>query len=211
MENSMKLKSTVLTVLFTLTIVLASGQDYVRPDSLSVQTRNQDLDRRHSLGSSLFLVGNIGDSVNFIQLNYGYQLTQKDILVAEAITWTYYEPLGTYGSSEKYYPGKVKSFGLGLGYQRFLWKNLFTTAEPTFFLQQFYNSDNKKIQKGFQLYLQFILGYRFEFLKKRLFVEPAFALKYWPVNTNFPASFSAVENGANKYKFEPSLNFGFRF
>lgn len=211
MKNSKKLKSTGITVLFTLSFMLVFGQDFDKSDSLSVQIRKQDISRRHAIGSSLFLLGNLGDSVNFIQLNYGYQLTRKDIITAEAITWTYYEPLGTYGSSEKLYPGKVKSYGLGLGYQRFLWKNLFTTAEPTFFLQQFYDSDNKKIQKGFQLYLQFILGYRFEFLKKRLFVEPAYALKYWPVNTNFPASFNVIERGAPKYKFEPSLNFGFRF
>ena len=146
-----------------------------------------------------------------MQLNYGYRLTQKDNIVVEAITWTYYEPLGTYGSSEEFYPGKVRAYGIGLGYQRFHWKNLFTTVEPTFFLQQFYDTDDTKIQKGFQLYLQFILGYRFEFFKKRLFIEPAYALKYWPVNTNFPESFAAIESGAQKYKFEPSLNFGFRF
>jgi hypothetical protein len=169
--------------------------------------------RRQSVGTSLFLLGNFahGDPPCFFQLNYGYRLTQKDNIIAEAITWTYYEPLGTYGSSEKFYPGKVRAYGIGLGYQRFLWKNLFTTVEPTFFLQQFYDTDNKKIQKGFQLYLQFILGYRFEFFKKRLFIEPAYAIKYWPVNTNIPSSFTEIERGAAQYKCEPALNFGFRF
>ena len=167
--------------------------------------------RRHSIGTSLFLLGNIGDSVNFFQLNYGYRLTPKDNLIVEAITWTYYEPLGTYGSSEEFYPGKVRAYGIGLGYQRFHWRNLFTTVEPTFILQQFYDENDIKIQKGFQLYLQFILGYRFEFFKKRLFVEPAYALKCWPVNTNFPESFAEIEKGAPNYKFEPALNFGFRF
>jgi len=166
---------------------------------------------RHSLGTTFFLLGNIGDSVKFIQLNYGYRLTPKDNLIAEAITWTYYEPLGTYGSSDKYYPGKVTAYGIGLGYQRFLWKNLFATVESTFFIQQFYDNNDAKIQKGFQLYLQFIAGYRFEFFQKRFFIEPAIALKYWPVNTNFPVSFVSVENGVQKYKFEPALNFGFRF
>jgi len=176
------------------------------------QTENKEADlKRHSIGSSLFLLGNIGDSVRFMQFNYGYRLTPKDNLVVEAITWTYYEPLGTYGSSEELYPGKVRASGIGLGYQRFLWKNVYTTVEATPFLQQFYDTDNKKIQKGFQLYLQFILGYRFEFFKKRLFVEPAYAIKYWPVNTNFPASFADIESGAPKYKFEPGLNFGIKF
>jgi len=144
-------------------------------------------------------------------LNYGFRLTLKDNFIAEAITWTYYEPLGTYGSSDEFYPGKVKAYGIGLGYQRFLWKNLFTTVEPTFFLQQFFNTDDEHIQNGFQLYLQFILGYHFEFFQKRLFVEPAYAIKYCPVSTNVPASFEALDSGAPKYKFEPSLNFGIRF
>ena len=176
------------------------------------QTEKKDSTfRRHSIGSTLFLLGNIGDSVNYFQLNYGYQLSPKDNFIAEVITWTYYEPLGTYGSSEKFYPGKVSAYGIGLGYQRFLWKKLYTTVEPTFFLQQFYDTDNNKIQNGIQLYLQFHLGYRFEFFKKRLFIEPAYAIKYWPVNTNFPESFADIEEGAPKYKFEPSLNFGIKF
>jgi hypothetical protein len=176
------------------------------------QTEKRDSTfRRHSIGSTIFLLGNMGDSVNFFQLNYGYRLTPKDNIIVEAITWTYYEPLGTYMNSKEYYPGKVSAYGIGLGYQRFLWKNLYSTVEPTFFLQQFYDTDDEKIQKGFQLYLQFIVGYRFEFFKKRMFIEPAIALKYWPVNTNFPASFSAIESGAPKYTFEPGLNFGIKF
>jgi hypothetical protein len=192
-------------ILTTLTIAMFSS---LAP----CQTGNKDTDfKRHSIGSTLFLLGNIGDSVRFMQLNYGYRLTQKDNLIIEAITWTYYEPLGRYGSSEEFYPGKVTAYGIGLGYQRFLWRNLFTTVEPTFFLQQFYDASDAKIQKGFQLYLQFIAGYRFEFFKRRFFIEPAIALKYWPVNTNLPVSFASVENGVQKYKFEPALNFGFTF
>jgi hypothetical protein len=191
--------STAILIIFSSAIVFS-------------QTEKPESDfRRHSAGSTLFLLGNIGDSVRFMQLNYGYRLTPKDNIIVEAITWTYYEPLGTYGSSEEFYPGKVKASGIGLGYQRFLWKNLYTTFEPTFFLQQFYDTDDTKIQKGFQLYLQFILGYRFEFFNKRVFLEPAYALKYWPVNTNVPESFAEIENGAPQYKFEPALNFGFRF
>jgi hypothetical protein len=200
-----------ITLIFALSATFAFSQYSTQTDSVSVKPEKKDLNRRHSVGSSLLLLGNIGDSVRFMQLNYGYRLSPKDNIIVEAITWTYYEPLGTYMKSKEFYPGKIRAYGFGLGYQRFLWKNLFTTVEPTIFLQQFYNSDDTKIQKGFQLYLQFIVGYRFEFLEKRVFVEPAIALKYWPVNTNFPDTFSAIEKGAPKYKFEPALNFGFRF
>ena len=98
-----------------------------------------------------------------------------------------------------------------MGYQHFLWNNLFTTVEATPFIQQFYDEKNKKIQKGFQLYLQFIFGYRFEFFDKNIFIEPAIALKHWPINTNFPDSFKKVEKGSPNYIFEPSFNFGIKF
>jgi hypothetical protein len=209
----MKLQRTLLTAILALSITLAFSQDSTQTDSVSVQTEKQDINRRHSIGSSLFLLGNFlpGDPVYYGQLNYGYQFTRRDFILVEAKTWTYYEPLGTYGSSEEFYPGKVRAYGVGLGYQRFLWKNAYTSVVATPFLQQFYDTDNKEIQKGFQLYLVASLGYRFEFFKKRLFVEPAFALTYWPVNTNLPASFAEIESGKPKYKFEPRANFGFRF
>jgi len=133
------------------------------------QTEKKDSTfRRHFIGSSLFSLLNLApDPGDFYQFEYGYFLTKKDAIIMEAVTWKYHAPLG-YGSSGESYPGYVRAYGIGLGYQRFFWKNLFTTVEPSFFLQQFYDTDNKKIQNGFQLYLQFILGYRFELFKKRL-------------------------------------------
>ena len=202
----MKLRRTLAALIYALSISLAFGQDLTQTDSVSAQTEEPDINRRHSIGSSLFVLYNfLPDSADYYQLNYGYHLTQKDVLNVTALTWTYYEPLGTYGDSDELYPGKVRAYGVGLGYQRFLWKNLYSAVEATHFLQQFFDADDEKTQKGFQLYLQLHLGYRFEFFKKRLFVEPAYGLKYWPVNTNFPAEFAAIEKGAPKYKFEPSL------
>jgi len=167
---------------------------------------------RHHIGSSVFMVYNLlPDPADYYMLSYGYQLTPRDVIIAEAWTWKYNEPLGTYGNSEKSYPGKVRAYGIGAGYQRFHWKKLYTTIEATPLVQQFYDSEDNKIQKGFQLYLQCILGYRVEFLKKRWFIEPAAALKYWPVNTNFPESFARIEEGKPVYTFEPSFNFGFKF
>ncbi len=204
------MKSVLITVLFVLSVTLAYSQDLAQSDFVSdkvVQTW------RHSIGSSLFLLGNL-DAENpphFYQLNYGYQLTDKEILLVEATSWAYNEPLGTYGNSDELYPGKVKAFGVGLGYQRFFWNNMYASAVATPFLQKFYDEDNKQIQDGFQLYLQFITGYRLEFLNKRWFVEPAIALKYWPVNSNFPDSFDEIEDGKPNYKFEPGANFGFKF
>lgn len=209
----MKWKNAILAYLLVLITGMAFCQG-ITNETDKTQTNKEHIEYKHSIGSTLFLLGNFakGDPPHFFQLNYGYSLTTKDNVICEAITWTYYEPLGTYGDSEEKYPGKVRAYGLGLGYQRFHWKKLYTTVQATPFLQQFYDSGDDKIQKGFQLYLQCRLGYRFEFLKKRWFLEPSVAFNYWPVNTNFPDSFEAVEDGKpNYYLFEPGLHFGFKF
>ena len=203
----MKFRTTLLIIGFILITTLAFGQDLV-------QTEKQDFERRHSIGSTLFLVGNFapGDPPNFYQLNYGYRLNQKSNIVVEAITWTVYEPIGTYESSDELYPGKLRSYGIGIGYQRFWWKNSYSTVQATPFLLQFIDSENEEIQKGFQLYLQMRLGYRFEFFQNSWFLEPSIAFNYWPIYTNFPTDFEEVEDGApNYFLFEPGLHFGYQF
>lgn len=196
-------KFSLTLLVFAVSITMAFGQK---------QSQTNEVKYKHSIGSSLFMLYNFTkESADYGLLTYGYQLTPKDRIFAEYNTWKYEEPMGTYGDSEELYPGYVRTHGIGFGYQRFHWKGLFNTVQATPFMKQYYDLEGKKIQKGFQLYLQFALGYRFEFLKKRLYVEPAYALKYWPVDTNIPAAFAAVEKDTPKFIFEPSLNFGFKF
>ena len=168
--------------------------------------------QRHSIGASIFMISNFfPDPADYYLLTYGYRLTQQDRVFVEFNTWIYPEPMGTYGNSDEGYPGFVRATGVGIGYQRFHWKQVFTTVEATSFMKQYYDTDDNKIQKGFQLYCQLIAGYRFEPFNKRMYIEPAYALKYWPIDTNAPQSFADIEEGAPKYIFEPSLNLGFRF
>ena len=44
--------------------------------------------RKHSIGSSLFLLGNFvpEDNIYAFQVDYGYRFTPKDILIVEGIT-----------------------------------------------------------------------------------------------------------------------------
>ncbi len=206
----MNLRANSLIILM-LSVSYVFGQNNPSIDSLSTQEAGQ-IKYKHTLGSSFFMLGNfLADSPDYYLLTYGYRLNKKDRIFVEFNTWKYSEPLGEYEKSKEYYPGYVRAFGLGAGYQRFHWKGLFTTIQATPFIKQYYDTNNDKIQNGFQLYLQLIAGYRFEFFNKRWYVEPAYALKYWPVDTNYPADFAEIENGAPKYIFEPSLNFGFKF
>ena len=207
------MKKQILTLLaISFSVSFAFGQNNTSLDSLSKQKEKTVIKHKHSIGASLWMLANFTEeSADYYLLTYGYQLTQKDRIFAEFNTWKYEEPIGTYGDSEEYYPGYTRTYGIGIGYQRFHWKGIFTTVQATPFLKQYFDEENEKIQNGFQLYLQLVAGYRFEFFNKRVYVEPAYALKYWPVDTNFPDDFAAVEEGAKNYIFEPSLNFGFKF
>ncbi len=188
------------------------GQESSRPESLPGQSEEQAVKNKHDIGASLFMLGNfLSDSPDYYLLTYGRRLTKKDRVFTEFNTWRYSEPLGTYNKSTEFYPGFIRAFGIGFGYQRFLWKGFYAKVQATPFLKQYHDIDDNKTQKGFQLYLQFIAGYRFQFFNERFFIEPAYALKYWPVDTNFPSDFAIIEEGTPKYIFEPSLNFGFRF
>ncbi|MBJ2176464.1 hypothetical protein JBL43_19595 [Aureibaculum sp. A20] len=206
----MKLHEKILIILL-LAATAVFGQKTTSIDLLSDVTDNQ-IKHNYSIGSSFFMLGNLlPDTPDYYLLTFGYQFTKKDRIFTEFNTWKYSEPLGTYGDSEEFYPGYVRAFGIGIGYQRFHWKGLFTTVQVTPFMKQYYTTNSDKIQKGFQLYFQFIAGYRLEFFKKRWYIEPAYALKYWPVDTNYPSDFAKIEKGKPSYKFEPSLNFGFKF
>ncbi|RYM33771.1 hypothetical protein ERX46_07325 [Brumimicrobium glaciale] len=198
-----------------LLVILMFSASFVfgqKADAIDSSKRESQIKHRNSLGSSFFMLGNLlEDAPDYVLLTYGYRLTKKDRLFVEFNTWKYAEPLGTYGNSKEMYPGFIRAFGIGVGYQRFLWRGLFTTIQATPFMKQYHDINDDKTQKGFQLYLQLIAGYRFEFFKKRWYLEPAIALKYWPVDTNYPVDFKLIQKGTPKYIFEPSLNFGFKF
>ena len=200
-----------LLILLILTISLVFGQSKSSKKNL-LPNKEGLIEHRHSLGSSFFILGNfLDDSPEYYLLTYGYQLTKKDRIFTEFNTWKYAEPLGTYVKSEEFYPGFVRAWGIGFGYQRLHWKGLFTSFQGTPFLKQYQDTNDNQTEKGFQLYLQFVAGYRFKFFRERFYVEPAYALKYWPIDTNFPVDFAKVEEGRPKHIFEPSLNFGFKF
>lgn len=173
---------------------------------------------RHYLGSSAFMLGNLlPESPSFYQLNGGYWLTKKDVIGLEAITWRYWAPLGIpygddYGNEAFDYPGTVRSWGLGLAYQRYWWKGWYTSLHAIPFQQIYRDTAERVIQRGFQLYLILRTGYHLEFGSGRFFVEPGLALPYWPIETNLPASFEAQERRwKNYFVLEPSFHLGVKF
>ena len=168
--------------------------------------------------TSVWMIANLmPDPPDFYQLSLGYRLDEKNIIFLNGLTWKYGAPLGIpfgpdFESPDEEYPGYVRAFGVGVGYQRFIWKGFFATFYATPFLQNFYAEDDRLLKSGFQLFLQMHLGYQFDFFKGRLYLKPALSFNYWPVNTNLPDTFQQQEKDwPNYFMFEPHLNIGFRF
>jgi hypothetical protein len=175
--------------------------------------------KTHFVSTSAFMLGNLlPEPPNYAQLNYGHRFTDADTLLVEAITWTYYAPLGIpYGpdfeAPQHDYPGSVQGFGVGLAYQRYWWEGLFTTLHATPFLQVYRDEAGEHIQDGFQLFMALRVGYHFAFGEGGwFFVEPSIAGTAWPVITNMPDGFvEREEQWPSFFLLEPGLNFGVSF
>ena len=189
---------------------------------LQAQTKNElDLTPKYFIGTSAFvlvnLVPNQENPPGFVQLNFGYRITEQDVLSVEAITWKYNSPLGIpYGSSyddpDEAYPGYIREFGIGVAYQRFLWKGFYAGVHALPLYQSYVDLNDEKIQNGFELFLTFRLGYHIGLFNNRFFVEPSIAMTYWPINTNIPDEFKEIENNwPNYFLFEPGLHCGIMF
>ncbi|MBV5279067.1 MAG: hypothetical protein J0647_08570, partial [Campylobacteraceae bacterium] len=146
-----------------------------------------------------------------------YRITPKDVLSLDFKRSVYAWPLGISLASPSFdkpgenYPGHARILAPTIGYQRFLWKGLFTSVHALNAFEKYLDEDNKKIGNGYTLYLNFHVGYQFKFFNNRFFFEPAIACSYWPVRTGVPESFKAVEKKWEKSVFQPGLNFGYNF
>lgn len=197
-----------------IVIVLASNLHLNAQDTIQYSTY-----KKWFVGSSLFMLGNFDKTNNpeYVQLNFGYRITPKDVISLDFKRSIYAWPLGIpFGSSSfdttgENYPGHARILAPTIGYQRFLWKGIFTSVHALNAFEKYLDEDDKKIGNGYTLYLNFHLGYQLKFFKNRFFFEPAIGCSYWPVRTNVPESFKSVENKWSNYFIQPGLNFGYNF
>ena len=174
--------------------------------------------KRWFLGSTLYLLGNLDkkDNPEYVQLNAGYRITQKNVLLFEFKRSIYSWPLGIpFGSSFRpeggNYPGHARILAPTIGYQHFLWKGAYACVKALNAFEKYVDKDNKKIGNGYTLYLDFYIGYQFKFFKNRLFFEPAIGCSYWPLRTNVAQSFKVIDQKWPNYFIQPGFDFGFNF
>lgn len=171
------------------------------------------------IGTTAFVLGNLipTNRPDFVQLNFGYRLTGKDVVSLELKTWKYAWSLGIpYGPSfeapEEKFPGFIREFGFALVYQRFWWKGLYAGVHVMNAWQSFVDEEGEKIDSGFQIFNTYRIGYHIKLFNDRFFIEPSLAITHRPFHTEMPESFKQFDDKWSKFLFgEPGLHFGVNF
>jgi hypothetical protein len=157
-----------------------------------------------------------------IELHIKRNLDDKNIIGLKLATWRLFQPMGItwwdglldkIESESEFYPGHVRASGIGVTYQRMLWKGLFATVEVLPQFQTYLDENDQKVGDGFQLYNSYHLGYHIAFGKqKRFFIEPQVHCQHWMFGNNAPEGFRELDDKWRRYfLFEPNLYFGIKF
>ena len=194
------------------------------------QVRDSLPERKFSVSTSVAIFTNIGSeaatNTHHYELHFKYDLTSKDKIGLKFAAWSLFQPMGiqywdglldminkkseSYGN--EFYPGRLREIGLGVSYQRMLWKGLFATVEVMPQLKTYVDNGKNKITNGFKLYTSYHIGYHIPLFKKRMFVEPQIHCQNWLIDTNIPPEFKVIDKKWNNYfLFEPNLYIGFKF
>jgi hypothetical protein len=157
-----------------------------------------------------------------IEFHIKRNLNDKNIIGVKLASWRLFQPMGIVwwdglldklDTQSEFYPGFVRHTGIGMSYQRMVWKGLFTTVEVLPQFKTYLDLDNNKITNGFKLYNSFHLGYHLPIGKqKRFFIEPQVHSQFWVFDTNTPDEFKALDDKwRNYFLFEPNIYVGFNF
>lgn len=152
------------------------------------------------------------------EMHIGYRVNPKNTVGIRLVTWSLVAPLGIpwgpyLANQSENYPGRLREYGIGMFYERYLWKNLFTAVEVVPLKKKYVDPQGEKIGKGFRLYTSLHAGYYIPMFKNRMFIKPQFHFNYWAVNTDAPDSFRPQdEKWSNNYFFpEPNVYIGVNF
>jgi len=210
-----KTKRVTMALLFALSCTSMFGQNKIK------QSSETSIKRKFSVSSTYLSFVNFGEektNTHHYELHVGYNLTPKDKIGIKLASWKMFAPMGMPMQEQlkfdenNFYPSRLRESGIGITYQRMLWKGLFATVEVLPQLKTYLDENDKNIGNGFKLYTSYHLGYHIAFFKDRMFVEPQIHCNYWPVNTNTPESFKEMDDKWNNYfLFEPNLYIGFKF
>lgn len=161
-------------------------------------------------------------STQHLELHIKRNLDNKNIVGVKLASWRLFQPMGItwwdglldkLETESEYYPGHVRATGIGITYQRMLWKGLFATVEVLPQFQTYTDLDGEKIGNGFKLYTSYHLGYNIAFGKKKhFFIEPQVNCMLWTSDKNAPDGFKELDDKwRNYFLFEPQIYLGWKF
>ena len=188
-----------------------------------------EVTHKYSVSFPYFIITDpIGDSwddrqnTQMIELHIKRKLDNKNIIGFKFATWRLFQPMGItwwdglldkLETESEFYPGHVRETGIGLSYQRILWKGLFATAEVLPQFQTYMDLDGNKLGDDFKLYNSYHLGYHISIgKKKRFFIEPQIHSQHWMFDNNAPDGFKELDDKwRNYFLFEPNIYIGVNF
>ena len=161
-------------------------------------------------------------NTQMIELHVKRNLDNKNIVGVKFATWRLFQPMGItwwdglldkLETESEFYPGHVRETGIGITYQRMLWKGLFATIEVLPQFQTYLDLDGNKLGNGFKVYNSLHLGYHIAFgKKKRFFIEPQVHCNQWMFDNKAPDGFKELDDKWRDYfLFEPNLYVGMNF
>lgn len=193
----------------------------------SEPSKQNDNGLKYRVSFPAIILTNIGDggkrtNTQHIELHVKRELDAKNIVGVKFATWRLFQPMGIQwwdgltdkiDSETEFYPGYLRETGIGISYQRMLWKGLFASVEVLPQYKTYLDLNNKKIANGFKLYTSYHIGYHFAFgKKKQFFIEPQVHCQNWMIDTNTPEEFKQLDNKWDSYfLFEPNLYIGIKF
>ncbi len=155
----------------------------------------------------------------FLHLNLGYRITDRDAITLEPKTWKYAWPNGihpflnkSYGKPQEEFPGYVREYGLSIAYQHFFWKGLYAELNVMPTKQYFVNTKGENFDQGFQVFNTYRIGYHIKLYKDRFFIQPSLAITHRAYHTQLPEAFKQLDDKWSKFIFgEPGFHFGYNF
>ena len=212
--------------LFTILLFSCTLSAFAQTDSTLVKETKVDYKWRVSLPYIVpdEIISGYSDrtSIQMVELHVKRNLDNKNIIGVKFATWRLFQPMGItwwdglldkIESGSEYYDGYLRETGIGVTYQRMLWKGLFATIEVLPQIQTYTDLNGSKIKNGFKIYNSYHLGYHFAFgKKKRFFIEPQVHVNQWMFDNNSPEGFKEFDDKyGNIFPFEPNIYLGWNF
>lgn len=215
----MKLKLFLTTLIVGLITIRAFSQNLVQTGNVTV--KDESPAHRFSISTPYLTLLNFGEektNTHHYEFHFGHKITSKDRIGIKVATWKLFAPMGIqlwdplFRKESEFFPGRLRESGIGITYQRLLWKGLFAQIEILPLWKQYLDESNKNIDDGFKLYTSYHLGYHLSFHKNRFYVEPQVHCNYWPIDNKAPQVFQEKEDKWNNYfLLEPNLYIGVKF